>query len=143
MCLEVVEHLSPKSTATTFDSIARHAKDVIVFSMAEPGQPGNGHINCMTIAQVLDQWALRGWRPDVALSLGLRAISTMSWFRRNLLVLRPQSHFAADHSDSALRHIGNLEYTWYAQKPGIRRGPFLEDWIAPEHGYAALPANRV
>lgn len=137
ICLETVEHLRPNSTATCFDSIARHAKDLIVFSMAEPGQPSNGHINCMTIAEVLDEWALRGWMPDVPLSLGLRAISTMSWFRRNLLILKPQSYFATNHSDSALRRIGSLEYNWYGQAAAIRRAPFLEDWISHEHGYAA------
>ncbi len=40
VCLEVVEHIDPETSDVLFDSIARHAKGQILFSMAETGQPG-------------------------------------------------------------------------------------------------------
>jgi SAM-dependent methyltransferase len=140
-CLEVVEHINPNDTDVLFDTIAAHAKDLIVFSMAEPGQPGNGHINCLTIEQVLAHWGKRGFDPDLVETLGLRALSTMSWFRRNLLVLKrrnPDQHdqTRVDKATAALRKIGALKYKWYRQEAGIRAAPFEEPF--PKKGYGTV-----
>jgi len=126
LCLEVVEHLDPAATALAFDSIARHARDRIVFFVAEPGQPGHGHINCITMDRALDLWSERGWVPDLVETLGLRAVSTMSWFRRNLLVLRPVAAFRDETSSASLRSIAAMTYRWYGQDTGIRPTPFCE-----------------
>ncbi len=138
ICTEVAEHLPPERAAELLDSIARHAGRTIVFSAAEPGQPGNGHINCQPISHWLAQWAARGWHPDLVASLGVRALATMSWFRRNLIVLR------RDKSDSdaiaVLTEIGSKPFTWYGQPPGIRHFPFTEDLPPPPAGYA--PSER-
>lgn len=125
VCLEVVQHLHPDATDVVLDTIARHVAEggTIVFSMAEPGQPGNGHINCRTISEVLDLWALRGWFPDVPQTLGIRAIASMSWFRRNTLILR---RAADDGRSSQLRRIGQMPFIWYGQKPGHRTVAFDE-----------------
>ncbi len=45
LCLEVAEHLEAGSAATLIDSLVSHA-DVIYFSAACPGQPGQHHVNC-------------------------------------------------------------------------------------------------
>jgi SAM-dependent methyltransferase len=137
-CLEVVEHVHPKDTDVMFDTIAAHAKDLIVFSMAEPGQPGNGHINCRTIQQILDLWKDRCFVPDLIETLGLRALSTTSWFRRNILVLKP---IGADHTDAAskvLRQISAMNYIWYAQSPGIRQAAFQERFPSAKRGYGKV-----
>ena len=86
--LEVAEHLEPGSTNIFLSSIDRHAKDIILFSMAEPGQPGHGHINCIRAKDVLAAWGKLGWWPDINDTLALRALSSLSWFKRNLLVLK-------------------------------------------------------
>ena len=137
-CLEVVEHIAPASTGILLDTIAAHAKDLIVFSMAEPGQPGNGHINCRTISEVLDLWKSRGWTPDLVETLGMRAISTMSWFRRNILVLKPAVSRTDDGSEVALRKIAELSYTWYGQSPGIRQAPFQEPFPTNKQAYGIV-----
>lgn len=137
-CLEVVEHIAPETTDVLFDTIAAHAKDLIVFSMAEPGQPGNGHINCLAIPDVLDHWKKRGWTPDLVETLGVRALSTMSWFRRNILVLKPAAGRPDDGADAALRKIAAMSYTWYAQKPGIRQAAFQEPFPADNHAYRTV-----
>ena len=138
VCLEVVEHITPESTDILIDSVARHAQKHIMFSMAEPGQPGNGHINCKTIAQVLDIWASRGWHPDLTATLGLRAVSTMSWFRRNIVLL----HYTGDRAETAtakrLKQIGELVYEWYGQQPGQRRTAFVEPFPVEPTGYGKV-----
>lgn len=137
-CLEVVEHITPQATDVLFDTIAAHAKDLIVFSMAEPGQPGNGHINCLAIPDVLDQWKKRGWEPDLVETLGVRALSTMSWFRRNILILKPAAGRPDDGADAALRKIAGLTYTWYGQPPGIRQAAFQEPFPTGKKGYGTV-----
>jgi len=134
VCLEVLEHIEPQATDTALDSIARHAKDAILFSMAEPGQPGNGHINCRDMAFVLDAWADRGWYPDLSLTLGLRALATMSWFRRNIVLLRRDVPDRTGASD-ALKAIGGFPYKWWSQAPGLRSTAFRELYPNDRVGY--------
>lgn len=134
VCLEVVEHLHADATGVILDTIARHATDdgTILFSMAEPGQPGNGHINCRTMSEVLDLWASRGWFPDVLQTLGLRAVASMSWFRRNTLILRRE---ADDGRSTLLRRIGQMPFIWYGQVPGHRTVAFDEPFPELTTGY--------
>jgi SAM-dependent methyltransferase/glycosyltransferase involved in cell wall biosynthesis len=138
VCLEVVEHLHPETTDVILDSISRHAANpgTIMFSMAEPGQPGNGHINCRTISEVLDLWANRGWFPDVAQTLGLRAIASMSWFRRNTLILRRGS---GDSRIDLLRRIGQMPFIWYGQAPGHRKVALDEPFPNRKSAYGIRP----
>lgn len=138
ICLEVVEHLHPDATGVILDTIARHVVDggTIMFSMAEPRQPGNGHINCRTISEVLDLWASRGWFPDVAQTVGLRAIASMSWFRRNTLILR---RVADDGRSGLLKRIGQMPFIWYGQKPGHRSVAFDEPFPKLTTAYGIRP----
>lgn len=143
VCLEVVEHLHPDTTNVILDSIARHVgvDGTIMFSMAEPGQPGNGHINCLTIAEVLDLWASRGWFPDIAQTLGLRTIASMSWFRRNTLILRRGMD---DNRSELLRRIGRMPFVWYGQPPGHRTIVFNEPFpeLAMAYGIRPIPLTN-
>jgi hypothetical protein len=45
MCLEVAEHISEKYTDTFIRNLCRLSQNIL-FSAAEPGQKGHGHINC-------------------------------------------------------------------------------------------------
>ncbi|MDE2446180.1 MAG: methyltransferase domain-containing protein, partial [Alphaproteobacteria bacterium] len=128
VCLEVVEHLKPAATGTIFKTIADHvtSNGNILFSMAEPGQPGNGHVNCRDIAEVLAAWKKLGWEPDVPRSLGLRAISSLQWFRRNLLLLRKSGDQKRLLNAECLEDIGTLRFSWRNQRPGIRQNAFSE-----------------
>ncbi len=138
VCLEVAEHLEPATMDILFDTVEKHATNVVIFSMAEPGQPGNGHINCQKIEDVLTLWKRRGWVPDLIETLGLRSISTMSWFRRNILVLKPARDPVDDQAADALVRIGALDYRWYGQMPGIRHAAFQEKFPDPTVAYGRV-----
>ena len=122
-CLEVADHIASDSMPVLFDTIEKHARDLIVFSMAEPGQLGDGHINCRSMQEVLAIWKGRGWTPDLIETLGLRALSTMAWFRRNIVVLR-KGYADDDAATEALVRIANLKYRWYSQERGPRQTAF-------------------
>jgi SAM-dependent methyltransferase len=126
ICVEVAEHLEEQYEDHLLDTIARHADNHVIFSAAEPGQPGNGHINCKTISYWLERWASRGWIPDLMDSLGMRSLASLSWFRRNLVVLRKGN--LDDHREAlcVLGAIGARPFNWYDQLPGIRDVAFME-----------------
>lgn len=141
VCVEVAEHMAEADAATLLNSIERHAAGRIIFSAAEPEQPGHGHINCQPLSHWLEQWAARGWVPHLVDSLGMRALSTLSWFRRNLVVLVRGSREEGTEAAAALTAIAARPYAWYAQAPGIRDFPFEAEPPAPGEGYYPVPAT--
>ncbi|NQX01238.1 methyltransferase domain-containing protein, partial [bacterium] len=122
ICTEVAEHLPPGSDMDLIRSLALHAKELILFSAAELGQPGHGHINCKPVGYWLSCWRLVGWEPVLFDSLAFRCAATMSWLRRNPILLRPISREvpASNEVCMELEAIGSLAYSWYSQDPGIR-----------------------
>ena len=126
------------STFSLLDTLARHAEGPILFSMAEPGQPGHGHIASRSISDVLELWAQRGWQPDLAMTLGLRSISSLSWLRRNVVLLQPAGRSDETSASRVLRQIGALPFEWYGQPPGQRAVAFAEPHPAPPKGYGRL-----
>lgn len=135
VCVEVAEHLEEQHEEVLLDSVMRHAVQRIIFSAAEPGQPGNGHINCRPIGHWLARFADRGWIPNLVDSLGVRCLATMSWFRRNLVVLERGPLAAGADAIAALEAIAARPFTWYSQGSGIRSAPFTEQPTLA--GYAA------
>ncbi len=135
ICVEVAEHLDPAREAALIETIARHADRAIVFSAAEPGQPGHGHVNCRPLAYWLDLWRVRGWLPDARESMAMRALASLSWFRRNLVVLHRAEATADRCGAAALLDVARRRYAWYGQAPGIRDTAF-EEAPPPEGGYA-------
>jgi SAM-dependent methyltransferase len=142
LCLEVVEHIRPDATATLFDSIATHAAGPVLFSMAEPGQPGHGHINCRPMTEVLDLWQERGWWPDLGATLGFRSLATLCWFRRNVVLLRNARRATSEAESAALKHIASRPHRWYGQQPGVRFAAFEEDYPPITHAYNFVPRRR-
>ncbi len=136
ICVEVVEHLDAQYSDVLLDSVARHAGRVVVFSAAEPEQPGRGHINCRPISHWLERWAERGWYPDLTDSLGMRCLATLSWFRRNLIVLRRSNPTAGAEASAVLATIGAKHFVWYEQPPGIRQTALSEPLPPPPAGYS-------
>ncbi|MFN8891189.1 MAG: glycosyltransferase family 2 protein [Alphaproteobacteria bacterium] len=138
LCTEVVEHLSKNQAIQLVDTIHRHAGRLIVFSAAGVNQPGYGHINCQPLSYWLEQWRQRGWAPLLIESMGIRALASLSWFRRNLIVLsKSDMDLDAEFATHQLERIAAKAYGWFNQGPGIREEPFGEPRFAPGEGYVA------
>lgn len=129
ICTEVVEHLHPADGDALLANLARHAKDLILFSAADVGQPGEKHINCQPAGHWLERWRDLGWEADLFASLAFRSLATLSWLRRNPLVLRRA--VAASPGGPALprdlAQIGEKSYRWHAQEPRTYAHAFAED----------------
>ncbi|MEI7775673.1 MAG: glycosyltransferase family 2 protein, partial [Verrucomicrobiota bacterium] len=132
LCVEVVEHMAPDAANRLISCVAEHARDRILFSAAEPGQPGHGHINCRPLGEWLDAWRRLGWQCDVLASLSFRALSTFHWLRRNPVVLT-RSHGGASGSPRflSLEEIGQKPYKWHGQSASIVSQPLSEE-IPPD-----------
>jgi len=92
ICIEVAEHLEPQWADTLLDTLAC-CGDVLVFSAAVPGQPGQYHVNLQPSEYWLGELARRGYvlHPlDAAM-------------RENLHTLRPSTPDQTDGRHSWLR----------------------------------------
>ena len=129
ICTELAEHLAPGSENDLIRSLARHADKFILFSAAEPNQPGHGHINGRPFTYWMSRWREAGWEPILFDSLAFRCAATMSWLRRNAILLQPMAQGAtvADGADIKLEAISQLPYAWYGQNSGIRNFALQEE----------------
>lgn len=94
LCLEVVEHLPSEDADRLVRTICRSGVQTIVFSGAQPGQTGTGHIN----ERPLEHWdsVFRGENRISSPSLRYRILETWRgligrvercwWYERNLRV---------------------------------------------------------
>ena len=125
ICVEVIQHISAQSERTLISSIARHARERIVFSSAEARQPGAGHINYRPISHWLDLFASAGWYPCLFDSLALRSLSTFPWFRGNLVVFTRDDHGAAVARERLIE-LEQQEIKWNKQRPAVITHSFTE-----------------
>jgi SAM-dependent methyltransferase len=125
ICVEVIEHIPAQSEHTLISSIARHARERIVFSGARAEKPGGGHIDCRPISHWLDLFASAGWYPCLLDSLALRSLSTFPWFRGNLVVLRRDGHGAVVARER-LMELEQQEIKWNKQRPAVITHSFTE-----------------
>jgi len=93
ICLEVLEHIDKADTVTALRNLGRMTKNLLVFSAAQPGQGGVGHINCRPRAN---------WRHDIEEYTELRHDAKLTkdllesvdhetvpgWFLNNVMVFR-------------------------------------------------------
>jgi len=86
MNIEVAEHIPGKFSETLVHSICRHAKDLVVFTAAPPGTPGEDHINCRPREFWDALFAPQGFEFDPAQTDALmqhaRRHDTAEWFQQ-------------------------------------------------------------
>lgn len=92
ICMEVAEHIPAELSEQVMDSIYRNTLrgGTVVFSAAQPGQGGVGHINCQPPQFWRERAIQRGLIQDEYLEKDLLRFIVdgyhMGWFRNNLQI---------------------------------------------------------
>lgn len=74
ICVEVAEHLPAKFADILAENVAAHARQMIIWSAAPPGQGGVDHVNEQPPMYWLDRFKAFGWMADVAKTKALRIV---------------------------------------------------------------------
>lgn len=92
ICLEVLEHIDPADTRKAIQHLADHIEPngLLVFTAAQPGQGGTGHINTRTRAEwaklLTEAGLTRTTKQEQLLKDYMQQGAHMGWFTQNLLV---------------------------------------------------------
>lgn len=142
ICLEVAEHLPEKDSRSLISTLVNHA-DLVLFSAACPGQPGQFHINCQWPAYWQQLFNREGYVCDDAVRWKLWDLTALEyWYRQNLFLaqrapkqagheprIRPVVHPEmlalgdgtplGDRRSGWLRQVedGSQSVTWYLSTP--------------------------
>jgi hypothetical protein len=99
LCLEVAEHLDESHSGTLLDVLTRHS-DIIIFSAACPGQPGQHHVNCQWPAYWQQLFNRRGYVCCDAVRWRIWEMEAVEpWYRQNMFTAR----HAPDEAGKELR----------------------------------------
>lgn len=90
ICLEVVEHIPEDDSDEIVEKISTMFLDTLIFTAAQPGQGGVGHINCQYPKYWDDKFQNVGLKRNKLMEDTLRWYCKqgryMGWFYNNLLV---------------------------------------------------------
>jgi hypothetical protein len=88
LCLEVGEHLAPPFAGTLVDALVAHS-DLVYFSAACPGQPGQCHVNCQWPSYWQTVFNERGFVCSDAIRWKIWENKGIEcWYRQNLFSAR-------------------------------------------------------
>ena len=91
ICLEVLEHIENDLGGGVIQNLV-NMTDTIIFSAAQPGQKGTGHINCKPKKHWEMLFKVRGYEKDVQAEKKILDHVTKQdhaeWFKNNLQVFR-------------------------------------------------------
>jgi SAM-dependent methyltransferase len=133
ICVGVVDHLET-SSEDFLKRLSKHAAGRILFSAAEPGQPGVGHSHCRPLEYWLASWDDLGWECDVQATLAFRSLATFAKLRRNPMVLQRKSGSGnVSQRPSILQEIARKPYKWYGREAAIITRPLSE--VPPDNVY--------
>ena len=94
---EVAEHLPKRSSATFVQNLANGAARSIVFTAAQPGQWGDGYINCQPRGFWIALFQSRGWIYDQeatemftnSVKNSTEIVKTLPWMINNFMLFVP------------------------------------------------------
>lgn len=94
MCIEVAEHIESKHNDQIVQKLYDNIKPggTLIFTAAQPGQQGIGHINCQTKEYWWEKFAVLGLKRDLKAETHWNVFFStgreyMGWFKNNLLIL--------------------------------------------------------
>lgn len=145
VCLEVAEHLDGAFGPTLIDALVRHS-DVILFSAACPGQPGQHHVNCRWPAYWQALFNERGYVCEDHLRDRIWDDSRVEpWYRQNLFLARRDPMGAG--SEPRIRSL--VHPAMWNFESGVSWAPFaehlrqIENGVMPVKWCLTLPAKAL
>ena len=95
---EVAEHLPKKASGVLVQNLIRSASRAIVFSAAQPGQWGDGHINCQPKEFWIKLFESQGWSYDeaatsdftLAVKESIEIPKNLPWIVDNFMLFAPK-----------------------------------------------------
>ena len=122
---EVGEHIPAQYEERFLQAIASHARRGVVLSWALPGQPGVGHVNPLTNAQVAARMAWLGLCVDRSESARLRQqVNHSNTFAHTMLVYKRRGSYSAcdGHVEALATTVGAFLVVCLAIRlPGLLR----------------------
>jgi SAM-dependent methyltransferase len=92
LCLEVAEHIDDSRADDIVKTVSDATKKYLIWTAAQPGQGGEGHINCQPKNYWLDKFVNAGLThaPDLQEQLYhyIKGDLHLGWFTQNLLVFK-------------------------------------------------------
>jgi hypothetical protein len=98
VALEILQHVRPDREQAAIAAIAHHARDLVVFSAGQPGQPSSGQ-NLRPVQYWMDRWRENGWETLPFVSLSFRLVANYLALQRNALVLSRRGREMVDVVD--------------------------------------------
>jgi SAM-dependent methyltransferase len=130
--LEVAEHLRPDASVAFVELLCAHG-DVVLFSAAQPGQGGEGHINERDLSAWGREFTRHGYaafdvvRPRIATN---RAIAP--WYRYNTVVFANPDGASRLSPSARSRRVDDLAHLDHAGDWSWKlRRALLKPWPAP------------
>lgn len=128
--LEVAEHLPPTSSETFIDSLCG-LSDVVLFSAAQPGQGGEGHVNERALSVWAHAFARRGYDAYDAIRPALERESRVSpWYRFNTVIYANAQGAARLSQTARARRVDDFatlddggDLLWRLRKAALRPLP--------------------
>jgi hypothetical protein len=120
------------------EAIAGLSRSVIVFSAAGPGQPGLNQRSRLPIVDWLLIWERFGWSPELDDTFACRAMATLPWFQRNIVVLRPRR--SVSYENSGIDELGMIEarkFHWRDTGPIVQQYITIEDVVGLGSKYSS------
>jgi len=142
LCLEVAEHLPSDVAPVLIEAITKHS-DVIVFSAAAPGQPGQHHVNCQWPEYWQRIFNEYGYACDDSvrwLIWNNREIEP--WYRQNIFVATRSIDLASrEERIRPVLHPDMLGEAFLSERAKYKSE--LESGILPVSWYLSLPHRAV
>lgn len=139
--LEVAEHIDGSRADVFVDNLVRHG-DVVLFSAAVCGQPGEHHVNLQPPSYWRDKFVARGYALLDAVRPALRETSVEPWYRHNALLFVRESRVDALPAEVIEHRVGSRATIADVSPLALRAAFALLHRLPPRVGHALAVVDK-